>query len=52
MRISFEISRVAMPTPLVRRKAVSGSDRYGEVALGSPESLARGMSSKGLPRNP
>jgi len=41
-----------MPTPFCRRKAVSGSDRYGEVVLESPESLARGMLPKGLPRNP
>ena len=43
---------VAMPTPLVERKAASGSDRYSEVVPGSPESLARGMFPKGLPRNP
>ena len=43
---------VAMPTPLTRRKAASGSDRYSEVVLGSPESLARGMLPQGLPRNP
>jgi hypothetical protein len=30
-----------MPTPFCRRKAVSGSDRYGKVVLESPESLAR-----------
>ena len=41
-----------MPTPFCRRKAVSGSDRYGEVVLESPESLARGMLPRGLPRNP
>ena len=40
-----------MPTPLGERKAVSGSDRYREVVLGSPESLARGMLPQGLPRN-
>jgi hypothetical protein len=40
-----------MPTPLVWRKAVSGSDRYCKVVLGSPESLARGMFPQGLPRN-
>jgi len=40
-----------MPTSLVWRKAALGSDRYCEVVLGSPESLARGMFSKGLPRN-
>jgi len=28
-----------MPTPLAQRKAASGSDRYGEVVLESPESL-------------
>ena len=43
---------VAMPTPLVEQKAASGSDRYSEVVPGSPESLARGMFPKGLPRNP
>jgi hypothetical protein len=43
---------VAMPTPLVERKAVSGSDRYSEVVPGSPESLARGMFPQGLPKNP
>jgi hypothetical protein len=43
---------VAMPTPFCLRKAVSGSDRYGEVVLESPESLARGMLPRGLPRNP
>src|SRR5215831_20939952 len=41
-----------MPTPLTRRKAVSGSDRYSEVVPGSPESLARGMLLQGLSRNP
>jgi hypothetical protein len=40
-----------MPTPLAWRKAASGSDRYCEVVLGSPESLARGMFPKGLSRN-
>lgn len=41
-----------MPTLLGARKAASGSDRYSEVVLESPESLARDMLSKGLPRNP
>ena len=41
-----------MPTPLTKRKAASGSDRYSEVVPGSPESLARGMLPQGLPRNP
>ena len=42
---------IAVPTPSAERKAVSGSDRYCEVVLGPPESLARGMFPKGLPRN-
>jgi hypothetical protein len=41
-----------MPTLLGARKAASGSDRYSKVVLESPESLARDMLSKGLPRNP
>jgi hypothetical protein len=41
-----------MPTLLTQRKAVSGSDRYCEVVLGSPESIAQGMLPKGLSRNP
>jgi hypothetical protein len=41
-----------MPTLLGARKAASGSDRYSEVVLESPESLARDTFSKGLPRNP
>jgi hypothetical protein len=41
-----------MPTPLARRKAASGNDRYGEVVLESPESLARGMLPKRLAGNP
>jgi len=40
-----------VPTPSAERKAVSGSDRYREVVLGPPESLARGMFPKGLSRN-
>jgi hypothetical protein len=43
---------VAMPTPLAQRKAASGSDRYGEVVLESPESLARGMLPERLAGNP
>jgi hypothetical protein len=41
-----------MPTLLAQRKATSGSDRYGEVVLESPESLARGMLPKRLAGNP
>jgi hypothetical protein len=40
-----------MPTPLAWRKAASGQP-IGEVGPGSPESLARGMLSKGFPVNP
>jgi hypothetical protein len=43
---------VAMPAPFGRRTAVSGSDRYGNVVLESPESLAPCMLPMGLPRNP
>lgn len=42
---------VAMPTPLAWRKAASGQPLC-EVGPGSPESLARGMLSKGFPVNP
>jgi hypothetical protein len=42
---------VAMPTPLAERKAVSGQPLC-EVVPGSPESLARGMLSRGFPANP
>ena len=41
---------IAMPTPLAQRKAASRKP-IGEVILGSPESLARGMLSKGFPAN-
>jgi hypothetical protein len=41
---------IATPTPLAWRKAASRQP-ICEVALGSPESLARGMLSKGLPVN-
>jgi hypothetical protein len=40
-----------MPTPLGRRKAVPGQP-ICEEDWGSPESLARGMLSKGFPVNP
>lgn len=42
---------IATPTPLAWRKAASGQPTC-EVAPGSPESLARGMLSRGLPVNP
>jgi hypothetical protein len=40
-----------MPTPFAARKAVSGTP-LGEAWPGSPESLARGMLTKGFPVNP
>src|SRR5262244_2966430 len=46
-----KIWRVAMPTPLTRRKAASGRPQL-QGRTGSPESLARGMLQKGFPRNP
>jgi hypothetical protein len=49
--MSSEIGLIVMPTPCWRRKAVSGAP-LGEVRPGSPESLARGMLTKGLPVNP
>ena len=49
--MSSEIDLIAMPTPCCRRKAESGAP-LGEVCSGSPESLARGMLTKGLPVNP
>ena len=49
--MSSEIDLIAMPTPCCRRKATSGTP-LGEVRSGSPESLARGMLTKGLPVNP
>ena len=52
VRISSEIvSALRMPTPLALRKAASGQPSC-EVGPGSPESLARGMRSKGFPANP
>ena len=49
--MSSEIDLIAMPTPCCRRKAASGAPLC-EVCSGSPESLARGMLTKGLPVNP
>ncbi len=42
---------IATPTPLAYRKAASGQPIM-RGCPGSPESLARGMLSKGLPVNP
>lgn len=44
-------SIIAMPTPFSQRKAASAPPRC-EVEAESPESLARGMLTKGLPVNP
>ena len=49
--MSSEIGLIVMPTPFWRWKAVSGAP-LGEVCSGSPESLARGMLTKGLSVNP
>ena len=49
--MSSEIDLIAMPTPCCRRKAAFGTP-LGEVCSRSPESLARGMLTKGLPVNP
>jgi len=49
--MSSEIGLIVMPTPCWWRKAASGAP-LGEVCSGSPESLARGMPTKGLPVNP
>ena len=49
--MSSEIGLIVMPTPCWWRKAASGAP-LGEVCSGSPESLARGMLTKGLPVNP
>ena len=49
--MSSEIDLIVMPTPCWRRKAASGAP-LGEVCPGSPESLARGMLTKGFPVNP
>jgi len=38
---------VAMPTPLVERKATSGTTANAKGGPGSPESLAQGMFPKG-----
>lgn len=49
--MSSEIGLIVMPTPFSCRKAVSGTPLC-EVCLESPESLARGMLTKGFPVNP
>ena len=49
--MSSEIGLIVMPTPCCWRKAVPGAPSC-EVCSGSPESLARGMLTKGLPVNP
>ena len=49
--MSSEIGLIVMPTPCCWRKAASGAPLC-EVCSGSPESLARGMLTKGLPVNP
>ena len=49
--MSSEIGLIVMPTPCWWRKAASGTP-LGEVCSGSPESLARGMLTKGFPVNP
>jgi hypothetical protein len=49
--MSSEIGLIVMPTPCWRWKAVSGAP-LSEVRPGSPESLARGMLTNGLPVNP
>jgi hypothetical protein len=49
--MSSEMGLIVMPTPFSCRKAVSGTPLC-EVMLGSPESLARGMLTKGFPVNP
>ena len=49
--MSSEIGLIVMPTPFWRWKAVSGAPLC-EVCSGSPESLARGMLTKGFPVNP
>jgi hypothetical protein len=43
---------VAMPTPLVERKATSGTTANAKGGPGSPESLAQGMFPKGFSMNP
>ena len=49
--MSSEMGLIVMPTPFCWWKAVSGTP-ICEVMLGSPESLARGMLTKGFPVNP
>ena len=49
--MSSEIDLIAMPTPCCRRKAAPGAPLC-EVRSGSPESLARGMLTKGISREP
>ena len=49
--MSSEIDLIAMPTPFAARKAVSGTPLC-EAWPGSPESLARGMLTKGISREP
>ena len=49
--MSSEMGLIVMPTPFSCRKAVS-STPLCEVTLGSPESLARGMLTKGFSVNP
>lgn len=49
--MSSEIDLIVMPTPCCRRKAASGAP-LGEVRSESPESLARGMLTKGISREP
>ena len=43
---------VAMPTPLVERKAASGTTANAKGGPGSPESLAQGMLPKGFSMSP
>jgi hypothetical protein len=49
--MSSEMGPIVMPTPFSWRKAVFGAPLC-EVRPGSPESLARGMLTKGFPVNP
>ena len=49
--MSSEIGLIVMPTPCGWRKAAPGAPLC-EVRLGSPESLARGMLTKGFSVNP
>ena len=52
MRVQLRNRRVAMPTPLAERKAISGQPLMRGCSPGSPESLAQGMFSQRLPVNP